>query len=281
MSTLVTEQLILNPLVRPWVIAVANQKGGVGKTTSAVNLATCLAELGLPVIFIDLDPQVNGTDGLGITVAKTSPTVYEVLDPERENRVSIASALVRSEYGPAVLAGTKAMAAIELNGNGHGGEVSLAEAIAGAPGPAVYVIDCPPNLGRLTKMALVAAGLNKGEGEAFVPVSPGPNQIKGLYELLTTITELKKNGQAPHLALGSLLATNYDGRNTVSRQSRRHLEKKFEPEYLGTIRNTVKVDEAAARFLPLCVYDPAATASEDYREIAREYAIRKGLVRVA
>ncbi|WP_410597814.1 ParA family protein [Amycolatopsis sp. lyj-23] len=270
--------LVPKPLVKPWVIAVANQKGGVGKTTSTVNLATGLAEFGLPVIVVDLDPQSNATDGLGVTLDRKTPTIYEVLDPEFENRVPLAGALVRTEYGPGLIAGATAMAAIEKNGNGAGGDTSLAMAIADAPAPAIYVIDTPPNLGRLTTMALVAAGAEEGGGEVLVPVSPGPYQIKGLYQLMTTVAALKKNGQARHLSLGTVITANFDGRNQVSQESRAHLRNTFEPEYLGEVSHTVKVDEAAGRRMPLCVYRPDSTAAKDYRRLARAYALKKGLV---
>jgi chromosome partitioning protein len=277
----VSELLAAKPLVKPWVIAVANQKGGVGKTTTTVNLATALAEFGLPVIIVDLDPQANATDAVGVKVTRDVATAYEVLDPEFEKRIALADALVSTGFGPALVPGTKAMAAIELHGNGAGGEASLHAAIADAPAPAVYIIDCPPNLGRLTRMALVAAGSEENTGEVFVPVSPGPFQIKGMYELMTTIAALKKNGQARHLSLGAVVASDYDGRNQVSRDSKLHLRKTFEPEYLGEIRHTVKVDEAAARGKPLCLYQPDSTAAVDYRELARTYALKKGLVTAA
>lgn len=276
-----TQEVVANPLVKPYVVAVANQKGGVGKTTTTVNLAASLSTFGLPVIVIDMDPQFNATDALGVRVPKTQNTIYEVLHPEFEHRVPLAKALMGTDHGVALVPGTRAMATIEKDGNGSGGEASLAAAIADAPAPALYLIDCPPNLGRLTKMSLVAAGMVQAGGEAFVPVSPGPFEIKGMFELLMTITALKKNGQARFLSLGSVVVSNYDGRTQVDRDSKIQLRNRFQPEYLGEIRHTVKVSEAAARGLPVGLYAPESTAAEDYREIAREFALRKGLVTAA
>uniref|UniRef100_UPI003F4996F9 ParA family protein n=1 Tax=Amycolatopsis sp. CA-151526 TaxID=3239921 RepID=UPI003F4996F9 len=273
-----SESLVPNPLVRPWIIAVANQKGGVGKTATSVNMAVELHRLGLPVILVDLDSQGSATDNIGVTVSKTTPTLYEVLHPDFEKRVPLADALVKSPFGPSVLCGHISMASIERDGNGPGGELSLAMAIDGAPGPAVYVIDSPPNLGRLTVMGLVAAGQQEGTGEVFVPVSPGAGELKGLYKLMRTVAGLKANGLARYLQLGTVITTMYDGRNQLSRDSKVYLRKTFEPEYLGEVSHTVRMGESQARNMPIRTYRPDSTAAEDYERLAAMYAKKKGLV---
>lgn len=272
----VSLQLTTKPLVRPWVIMVANQKGGVGKTTTAVNLGVELYELGLPVIVIDLDSQGNATDALGIKVEPGASTLYEVLHPDFEKRVPIKDALIASPYGPHVLAGHTAMAAIERDGNGPGGEKSLLTAIENAPGPAIYVVDSPPNLGRLTVMGLVAAGEEPEHGEVLAPVSPGPDELKGLYKLLKTVTGLKANGVAKHLHLGAVLTTEYDGRNQLNRDAKIYLRDTFKDMYFGEISATVRVPEAAARKRPIRHHAPDCTAALDYRTFAQDYAVARG-----
>ncbi|WP_431879067.1 ParA family protein, partial [Amycolatopsis sacchari] len=213
-----------------------------------------------------------------VQVTNETATLFEVLNPNFENRVPLPEALVRSPYGPYVLAGATAMAAIERDGNGPGGELSLASAISQAPGPAVYIIDCPPNLGRLTVMGLVAAGQDEGGGEVLAPVAPGAFELKGLYKLMRTVAGLKANGLAKHLELGTVFTTMYDGRNQLNKDSRTFLRKTFDQEYLGEISATVRVGESLARNIPLRHFAPDSTAAEDYRIFARNYALKKGLV---
>jgi chromosome partitioning protein len=276
------KQLVALPLVRHRVIAVANQKGGVGKTTSTINLATALSSFGVRTLVVDLDPQGNATSGLGINVGEVPYTVYEVLQPDHRERVRLADALVQSPYGPLVLAGHLSMGLVERDGNGPGTELSLSLALARLAEPHVVLIDCPPNLGRLTVMALVAAGDRPAEdgqltGEVLAPCSPGVDELGGLARLLDTIDGLKENGLGLHGEVGSVLLTNYDGRNQLSKDTKKQLRGAFDEKYLGEIAHTVRVGEAKAAGTPLMVFAPTSTAAEDYRDRAREFAVTRGL----
>lgn len=267
----------MKPLTRPFVVTIANQKGGVGKTTTAVNLAVELHSLGIPTVLVDMDAQGNATTGLDVEVGDDQPTVYEVIHPDFEKRIPASEALLGSPYGPRVVAGHLAMSRVERDGNGAGGEMSLAAALDGLD-PCVVVIDTPPNLGRLTVMALHAAGADQGGGEVVAPCSPGVNELEGLQRLMTTLRELRANGLARHGQIGGVLVTDYDARNKLSKDTRRQLSGAFtDTGYLGEISSTVRVGESTARRMPLRDYRPDSTAAQDYRNLAIRWAKTRGL----
>lgn len=259
------------------VIAVANQKGGVGKTTSTLNLAFEFHELGFPAVVVDLDPQGNATTGLGIDAATVDATAYEVLHPDYRDRVPIEAALVESPYGPWVLAGHRSLGVIEKFGNGAGGEMLLGKTLRELK-PSIVLIDCPPNLGRLTIMALCAAGEFGDNGEVFTPVSPGVDELDGLAQLLDTLDQVKANGLAPQLSLRTVLLTHYDARTRLAKDTKNELRTQFSREYLGEISSTVRVGESKARQMPIRAFWPDCTAAVDYRDAAKRYVEREGLM---
>lgn len=245
------------------VIAVANQKGGVGKTTSAVNIAVALGQLGASVLVIDLDSQCNATTGLGLDPDDLELTTYEVLHPQRDRRVGIAEAALDTRHpGVRLIAASEALAEIDQNGAGPGGERLLATALSRWAAPTdVVILDCPPNLGRLTVIGLAAAR------SLLIPVSPGPDELLGLHRLLDTVDTIRDNGLNEELRIGWVVVTRYDSRNQLNRDVARQVKASF-GEYVGLIHQTVRVGEAKARRLPVVTAYPDSTAAEDYREMA-------------
>lgn len=265
------------------VVTCANQKGGVAKTTSVIQLSSALHELGLPVLVIDMDPQSNTTSGLGVDNKSVPYTVWECLQPEAASRVKLIDAMVKSPSGPMVVAGHLSMANIAMFGNGPAPELSLWGAIRKLPEPMLVLIDTPPDLGRLTTMALYAAGVRPPRedgtpvGEVLAPVKPGVDELEAVLFLMKTLNMMEANDLGEHHLLGSVLLTMYDGRNRLSKDTKNQLKETFsEEQYLGEISWTVRVGESKAQSIPLAQYQPDATAAQDYMERAKELADRRG-----
>lgn len=250
------------------VIAVANQKGGVGKTTAAVNLAVGLYQLGLPTLVVDLDQQANATAGLGIDPDSVRAGLFELLHEDPAKRVSISEATVRTEYGPELIAGDPALTQIEQYGAGPGTELRLARALEGLAEPRVVLIDCPPSLGRLTVAALAAAHV------VVAPVRAGIDELQGLARLTESIALVTANGLNDHVSLGAVFIGEFDGRDRVNRDVRNQLRDEFGDRYFGEISRTVRVAEAKARGLPVSVYQPTSTAAADYAALCHQLAER-------
>lgn len=250
------------------VIAVANQKGGVGKTTAALNLGVGLCQLGLPTLIVDLDQQANATAGLGVDPDSVRAGVYELLHEDPGKRVPIAEAIMPTEYGPELVAGDPALAQIEQYGAGPGTELRLARALDGLADPRVVLIDCPPSLGRLTVAALAAAHV------VIAPVRAGIDELQGLARLTESIALVTANGLNDHVALGAVFIGEFDGRDRVNRDVRNQLRAEFGDRYFGEISRTVRVAEAKARGMPVSVYQPESTAAVDYAALSHQLAER-------
>lgn len=251
---------------RPLVIAVANQKGGTGKTTSTINLGVALVECGLRVLVIDMDQQANATSGLGVVDPKL--TVYEVLHRDPQVRCSLMDAAVATDSGVLVVAGSEALIEIEESGDDPGREWRLRKALTKLPQPHVVLIDCPPNLGRCTTISLVAADV------VIAPVKPGIDELQALARLERTIERLVENEVNENLRLGGVLAVEYSGGSQLHRDVRNRLRDRFGPRYLGEVSKTVKVGEAKAQRRPVVLFAPESTAAQDYRGIAKGLADR-------
>ena len=243
------------------IIAVVNQKGGVGKTTTAVNLSAALHDLGKRVLLCDFDPQANSTSGMGVDKNTASPNIYDVLI----NGAEPAKAVVRTRYGD-VLPSNKALAGagIEMIAIDNR-ERLLKTALDALSGDYDYIfIDCPPSLELLTVNALCAAG------SLLVPVQCEYYALEGLSDLLATV-RLVKRGLNPALSLEGVLLTMFDSRTNLSLQVAEEVKRHFPGQvYATVIPRNVRLSEAPSHGMPVLDYDPYSRGAEAYRMLAQE-----------
>ena len=245
------------------IIAVVNQKGGVGKTTTAVNLTAALTELGKKVLLCDFDPQANGTSGLGIDKRHLKSSVYDVVI----NDVSAKDAIIQTKYGD-VLPSTAdlAGAAVELlsmDAPNYRLRNAL-EAVRDAYD--VIFIDCPPSLELLTLNSLCAAD------SILVPVQCEYYALEGLTDLMTTLRMVKKRLN-PRLDIFGVALTMFDGRTNFSTQVAQEVRRHFPGKvYATVIPRNVRLAEAPSHGIPVTVYDKHSRGAVAYRDMAQEIA---------
>ncbi len=244
-------------------IAITNQKGGVAKTTTAVNLGACLAERGKRVLLIDLDPQANLTSWLGLGKEENVRSIYdvfvgdtglnEVLVDYRMNGLRVAPSVVE-------LAGAE-----RLLSNETGRDTILKRKLAELPGDYDYVLfDCPPSLGVITINALAAAK------EVFIPVETKILALNGLVTLTHTI-QLIKDKVNPSLEVTGIVACMYDGRTNLSREVVEKLRAHFGDKVFKTvIRENIRLAECPISELPIHLYAPGCAGAKDYEGLADE-----------
>jgi chromosome partitioning protein len=248
------------------VYAVANQKGGVGKTTTAVNLAACLAEAGERCLLVDLDPQANATSGLGRRANGVS--THDLLDGIPLSELAKPTAFANLDLVPAKP--ELAAAAVQLSAI-DGGERYLADAlVAPATDPYAFVfLDCPPAFGSLTVNALAAAD------RVIVPVQAEYYALEGLSQLLGSIN-LVKARLNPRLAVAGILLTMVDGRTRLAAEVENELRRHFgDLVFTTSVPRSVRLAEAPSHGLPAIAYDRRSSGSEAYWKVAMELVERQ------
>ena len=245
------------------VIAIANQKGGVGKTTTSVNLSACLAYLGKKVLLIDIDPQGNTTSGVGINKGDVHSCIYDVLIDDEDIKNTVIQSKVENLF---VVPATISLAGAEIElVSTISREARLKNSLKHVKEEYEYIIiDCPPSLGLLTINALTAAD------SIIIPVQCEYYALEGLSQLLSTVRLVQKHLNK-HLMIDGVLLTMLDARTNLGLQVIEEVKKYFQDKvYKTVIPRNIRLSEAPSHGEPIIIYDAKSRGAEMYLELARE-----------
>jgi chromosome partitioning protein len=260
------------------VLAVANQKGGVGKTTTAINLGTALAAIGQRVLIVDIDPQGNASTGLGVPRAARKSTIYDVIVDGRPAADSIVETAVPGLH---LIASDPELSGVEMElGQAPRRSYRLRDALSALresdTAPYAYVlVDCPPSLNLLTVNAMTAANA------VLVPLQCEFFALEGLTQLMRTV-ELVRGSLNPHLEIQGVVLTMFDRRNSLSELVARDVREHFgDKVYQTVIPRNVRIAEAPSFGKPALIYDLRSAGSQAYVSLAREVISRERAQRAA
>lgn len=249
------------------MVAIANQKGGVGKTTTAINLATALAAAGHGCLLIDLDPQGNTSTGLGVPRDRRGAGSYSLLMGERPLDATLTATWAG---GPMLVPADNELAGAEIElASEQRREYRLRDALETAPPRHTVLIDCPPSLGLLTVNALVAADA------VLVPLQCEFFALEGISQLVQTIERVRRNLN-PQLSLQGIVLTMYDRRNNLSELVAADVRSVFGPAVYDTvIPRNVRISEAPSHGKPVMTYDLKSPGAQAYIKLAAEFIRRE------
>ena len=249
------------------ILAVTNQKGGVGKTTTAVNLSACLATLGQRVLMVDLDPQGNATTGCGVFKREALPSVYQILI----GRSTLVEARIKTEFGFDILPANRELAGAEIDLiEMSQREFRLRDALAEIHDEYDFILmDCPPALNMLTVNGLVAADA------VMIPMQCEYYALEGLTDLVATLKKVRANLN-PKLEIEGLLRTMYDPRSILTQQVSGELEGHFGNKvYRSIIPRNVRLAEAPSYGKPVVAFDRNSRGAQAYLSLAQEMLDRR------